>query len=155
MIPDGRRRRGGALTQRGEIGFFGEVCTWRGASGRRYRFSVYPLDTPALALDGVYVLAAEGDLFTPYRPLLIGACADFARDLPGSTALQRAATAGASSLHLYYCNLTNPDRRALERDLIERYWPPLNREPGWLRPATAPDRPAVVIPFPMLRKQPV
>ena len=61
--------------------------------------------------------------------------------------------AGASSLHLYYCNLTNPDRRALARDLIERYRPPVNRESTWPQPATA-ERAATVIPFPLLRKQP-
>jgi hypothetical protein len=140
------------VARRGEIGFFGEIFTWRGASGQRYRFSVYALETIApLALDGAFVLAGEGDLFVPYRPLLIGSCLNFARDLPGSDALERARAAGASSVHLYYGNLTHPDGRALARDLIARYRPPLNRAP--VRPSAPPsERSGAVIPFPGLRK---
>jgi hypothetical protein len=143
------------MANRGEIGFFGEIFTWRGASGRRYRFSVYGLDAPLLALDGVYVLAQAGDLFVPYRPLLIDACTDVARELPGSAAWYAALGAGASSLHLYYGNLTNPDRHRQARDLIERYRPRLNRGAPWPRAAAqpAPERRGVVIPFP-LRRQP-
>jgi len=142
------------VTRCGDSGFFGEIYTWRGASGRRYRFSVYALGSSMLALDGAYVLATAGNLFAPYRPLLIGACDNFARDLPGSAALHSAVAAGASSLHLYYCNLTNPDSQALARDLIERYRPPHNREPTWRHPTPAIEHPAVVIPFPLLPKQP-
>jgi hypothetical protein len=140
------------MAERGEVGYFGKICTWRGTSGQRYRFSVYALDTPVLGLAGVYVLATEGDLFTPYRALLIDACGNFARDLPGSAILATARDAGATSLHLYYSNLTNPDPWAMKRDLVERYRPALNRAPIWRMPRAADPR-GVVVPFPAQRRQ--
>lgn len=137
------------MKQRGDGGFFGEICTWQGISGRRYRFSVYTLGAPTLELDGVFILATEGGLFAAYRPILVGDCANFARDLMGSVPFRAAVTAGASTLHLYYSNLTNPDRRAMKRDLVERYRPRLNFQAmAWSRAETPATHPSVVIPFP-------
>jgi hypothetical protein len=145
------------VAQRGEIGFYDLAFSWRGASGRRYRFGVHPLDAEPLALDGVYVLACAGDRWRAYQPLVIGHCADLARELPGAAALAAALAAGATSLHLYYSNRTDPDRRATTRDLVERHWPPLNARPRrYGAPADAPAAaPAmgVVIPFPRVRKR--
>lgn len=137
------------MTQRGDGGFFGEICTWQGISGRRYRFSVYALGAPTLELDGVFILATEGGLFAAYRALLVGDCANLARDLMGSAPFRAAVAAGASSVHLYYSNLTNPDRRTMKRDLVERYRPRLNfQATAWSQAETPAGHPSVVIPFP-------
>jgi hypothetical protein len=144
------------VAQHNEIGLYDLAYSWCGASGRRYRFSVYPLDAEFLALDGVYVLARPGDRQIAYQPLVIGHCADFAHELPGSATLAAARAAGATTLHLYYSNRTNPDRRAMTRDLVECHWPPLNARPR--RYSAAPGAVAaapamgVVIPFPRARK---
>src|SRR5262249_7668391 len=113
-----------------------ETCSWLGQSGRRYRFSVYDLDAPTLELDGVFVFAAPGNLFVPYRPLYTGTAESFAHDLPGSPELVAARALGATTLHLYYTNLTNPDRWRTWRDLVDRHLPPLNkRRAGFASPS--------------------
>jgi hypothetical protein len=104
-----------------EANYLGESCTWRGASGQRYRFSVYDVDTPTLSLDGVFILAAPGDLFVPFRPIFIGEAADFADHLPKSVERRRAVELGATTLHLYYSNRTHPDRFRVFGDLMARY----------------------------------
>jgi hypothetical protein len=106
----------------------GETCSWLGQSGRRYRFSVYDLDAPTLELDGVFVLAAPGNLFVPYHPLFIGTAENFALHLPSSAERLAARALGATTMHLYYTNLTNPDRWRVWRDLVDRYRPPLNKK---------------------------
>lgn len=136
------------MLQGGEVGYLGEACTWRGASGERYRFSVYDIDTPTLSLDGVFVLAAPGDLFVPFRPIFIGEAADFADHLPSCADRDRAIALGATTLHLYYSNRTHPDRFAVHRDLLARFGKDLsltNRpEPVKTEPARTG---AVIIPF--------
>lgn len=137
-------RDGTSIVQQGdEISYLGETCTWRGVSGQRYRFSVYDTDTPTLSLDGVFILAVPGDLFVPYRPIIIGEAADFADHLPTAPERLRAMALGATSLHLYYCNRTHPDRLAVYRDLMARYGEslPVAAAPGPARPS------AVIIPF--------
>ncbi len=125
----------------------GETCTWRGFSGRSYKFNVYDVDAPTLQRDGVYIFAAAGDLFTAYAPLYIGAADNFASQLPQCRARMAALALGATTLHIYYGNAGALDRNAVQQDLLERYRPALNGSSIELEPEPS-NRRGEVIPFP-------
>lgn len=126
----------------------GETCTWRGYSGRSYRFNVYDVDAPTLELDGVYVLAAPGDLFAAYQPLYIGAAENFADHLPLCLARGAALALGATTLHVFYAMSSTLDRHSIQQDLVDRYRPTLNKVRAGFAPEPGEPKGEVIL-FPV------
>lgn len=128
--------------------YLSETCTWRGHSGRRWRFSVFDLDSPTLDLSAIFVLAREGDLFAAYRPLYVGEADSLGLHLPRAPERSAAAALGATSLHILYVDRGNEQRLSIWRDMIAHYAPPLNRARAGFAPRPVTQT-CEIIPFPL------
>lgn len=133
-----------------ETVWFGETCTWKGRSSRPHRFYVYDLDAPTLELDGVFILAAPGDLFTAFYPLFIGRSVNISQHLVDCPELPAAAALGATTLHLWYARPGAPSAHDVWADLLGRHAPPLNHARAGFAPNPHAPR-GEVIAFPRRR----
>jgi hypothetical protein len=98
---------------------------WPGQSGKKYPFTIYPMDTTFRSLPGVYIYArelADGD----WSPVYIAQTRDLHQRLEGHVTLQDAIMNGATHLHAHYCTAGQGARCTEEQDLIHRWQPVCN-----------------------------
>ena len=101
---------GGALAQ--------QFHAWRGRSGRRHVFSVFPLEPESVPdfEDAVVIAAAVGD-DGARRIVLLAETGSLPELVLCGSALARARRKGAGELHVYLLARTRSERQNLLRDL--------------------------------------
>lgn len=105
---------------------------WRGASGRRYLHTVFPLvDCPLMSKVNYILVHCSSDGVR--RPLDIGQTLSDADSVNLARLRHRAARLGANEIHIHFLSETSAERRATEADLGARQ---LGRTVG--RPAVTP-----------------
>ena len=97
--------------------------TFTGQSGKEYKFGVYPRDTNFKDVGGVYVFSKIND-----TPLYIGQTHSFEdRRLTHHEKWACADPLGGNVICTYR-ESNETQRKAKERDLIDAYQPPCNRQ---------------------------
>lgn len=101
------------------------MAVWPGASGRQYRYHVYPLTTVFKSLPGNFIYAAR-DEDGNWMPVYIAQTRDLHQRLEGHITVEVAHEHGATHIHTHHDSHGQAARCAEERDLIQRWHPPCN-----------------------------
>ena len=101
-----------------------ETIRWEGASGRGYRYWIYPIHTTFKAQPGNYIFAVQTQ---PGRwaPAYIGETSSLRERLESHEKEECARRHGATHIHAHISN-GQQARRAEEADLIARWEPGCN-----------------------------
>lgn len=99
---------------------------WRGRSGQRYMFSVFPIDADMPDFDDAVVIATAVGSGAARQSLLIADTGSLPELVLRGAAMARARQRGASELHVHLLARTQAERRAVLRDLA----PGASIEPG-------------------------
>ena len=102
--------------------------TWRGESGRRYKFRTVLTKEglPKEGIGGIYVFVRRRFVFF-LEPLYVGKAHDLRNRLNGHEKWPRALWYyGATERHVHHPILEEADRRVVEEDLIRGLTPPMN-----------------------------
>lgn len=104
---------------------FGTI-TWRGKSGREYRYSIYSIDTAFNAASGNYVVAEE---INPglFLPIYIGQTADLSENFDRHHVMPCIKRNRARFIHIHLNDDGEEARRKEASDLIARWDPPCNQ----------------------------
>jgi len=106
------------ISATGEIGQ--NYHYWRGATGRRYLHTVFPLlDCPEIPKANYIIVACSGN--GARQALEIGQTFDRAGSLNLAHLRQRAAQLGASEIHIHVLAETPSGRNSVEADLRARH----------------------------------
>jgi len=106
------------ISATGEIGQ--NYHYWRGATGRRYLHTVFPLlDCPEIPKANYIIVARDGK--DARQALEIGQTFDHAGSLNLAHLRQRAAQLGASEIHIHVLAETPSGRNSVEADLRARH----------------------------------
>lgn len=98
---------------------------WEGASGRKYTYEIYSLDTPFRPVAGNYIFAKETKP-TWYRPLYLGETTNLAtRFGPSHHKWACAERNGMTHIHVRQ-NSNQAARLAEEQDLVDKWDPVCN-----------------------------
>ena len=102
-----------------------QQVSWQGKSGKTYTYKVLALDTDWNDVPGNYIFSKR----TPngWMPIYIGETVSFKKRLPNHEKRPCANRNGATHIHAH----TNSDakaRKAEEKDLLNRFDPPCNKE---------------------------
>ena len=108
----------------------GEPLTidWLGASGRSYRYWIYPVGTAFVRAPGNYVYAKELDRSQGHwSPISIGECEDLSVEFSGYREKSRIATSGATHVHVHQAHEGLQSRLSEETDISQKWKAPPTR----------------------------
>ena len=95
--------------------------TFTGASGRKYQFEAYPLNTPFRNVGGVYIFTSG----SRYTPIYVGKTQSLASRIPGHNKIPCLRRHRVNAICVRGENRAS-FRSQIERDLIRSYQPPCN-----------------------------
>lgn len=110
-----------------------DYIDWPGNSGHSYRYEFIE----RFSADGINAVAGNYMFVKPapqggWLPVYIGQAADLKARLPNHERLKDAISAGATQAMAHSASTSEVVRVAEERDLIQRWQPPLIPTTGWL-----------------------
>jgi len=100
---------------------------WPGASGKKYKYWIAPIDAPFKDEPGNYIFAkktSDGQ----WSPIYIGEAKSLKDRLPGHEKLPCVKRYGGTHLHTHITSGGQDVRRAEESDLLAKWDPPCNKE---------------------------
>ncbi|MBI4965513.1 MAG: hypothetical protein HY913_19705 [Desulfomonile tiedjei] len=102
------------------------IYMWQGASGKVYKYSIFPIGAPFREEPGNYVFAKET---APGRwaPLFIGEAENLRDRLLAHDRLSRVVRLGGTHVHVHATPEGRDARWGEESDLLEKWDPPCNR----------------------------
>jgi len=98
---------------------------WPGDSGRKYSYTIHPVEAPFHALPGNYIYAkraADGR----WVPIYIAQTRNLRQRVEGRFRVEDAKAQGATHVHAHYDAAGQPARCTEERDLVVRWQPEFN-----------------------------
>lgn len=100
---------------------------WTGKSGREYTHFIYSIDQTFKDVPGNYIFAKET---SPHKwsPCYIGQTGSLRDRMDGHEKEACARRHGATHIHVHVNSSAEDARRAQERDLIEQWQPPCNKQ---------------------------
>jgi len=104
---------------------FGTI-TWRGKSGREYKYLIYRIDAAFEAVAGNYVFAEETSPGL-FMPIYIGQTGDLSERFDKHHAMPCIKRNRAAFIHVHVNDGGEQARLKEEADLIARWDPPCNR----------------------------
>ncbi len=103
---------------------------WPGQSGTQYHYEVHPLDTGfQQAVPANYIYARQAEDGT-WLPVYIAQTRALNQRLEGHIGVADASAQGATHIHVHLSTSGQAARCSEEHDLIERWHPVCNQEPG-------------------------
>jgi hypothetical protein len=101
------------------------TINWRGASGREYRYWIYPIDSPFQDEPGNYIFAKETRP-RAWSPVYVGQTGSLADRLADHEKELCARRSGATHIHVHTNSQGEMPRRTEESDLIKKWQPTCN-----------------------------
>ncbi len=101
--------------------------SWPGQSGKRYQYTIYPIETTFPPAPGNYIYARQSE-DGEWVPLFIAQTRDMHQRLESHEKLQDATENGATHIHVDFSAPSQAARCTEERDLILR-WKPVFNDP--------------------------
>lgn len=92
---------------------------WEGASGKKYKYLIYPLGTKFMPVGGNYIFAKETTPHT-WSPVYIGETGDLSTRFDAHHKAACIAKNGATAIHVHR-NDSHADRLAEEADLLAKW----------------------------------
>ncbi len=102
---------------------------WSGASGKRYRYSLYMFGT-AFGPGAANFIFAREIKYGVHFPIYVGQTADMSRPLVDDATMECVRTSRPTHIHVKYNEAGEEQRLAEQSDLIEKLSPPGNRFGG-------------------------
>jgi len=104
-----------------------KTIMWAGASGKEYKYWIYPIGTPFEDSPGNYIFAKET---APHRwsALYIGETHSLKDRLSNHEKMPCVKRYGGTHVHVHKASAEEKTRRAEESDLLAKWDPPCNKE---------------------------
>lgn len=101
------------------------TINWPGQSGKKYQYQIYPIGTSFKEEAGSYIYAKEASP-EHWSPCYIGQTENLNQRLRNHEKEACAKKNGATHIHAHLNNKSEADRKAEEKDLIQKWKPPCN-----------------------------
>ena len=104
----------------------GQTIIWPGASGKQYRYWIYPIGTSFKDSPGNYIFAKETS--SGWTPIYIGETDSLKDRLSNHEKMPCVKRHGGTHVHVHTSSSDEQTRRAEESDLLAKWDPPCNKE---------------------------
>ena len=104
-----------------------QTIMWPGASGKQYKYWIYPMNTSFKDLPGNYIFAKETSP-GKWTPIYIGETGSLKDRLSNHEKMPCVKRYGGTHVHTHASSEDEETRRAEESDLLAKWDPPCNKE---------------------------
>jgi len=103
------------------------IIMWPGASGKEYKYWIYPIGTAFKAVPGNYIFAKQTKPNT-WTPVYVGETDNLDERLANHEKMPCVKRNGGTHVHAHACSDSVPIRQAEEADIMEKFKPTCNLE---------------------------